>query len=175
MRRFWLWLPLGMFILFFAVVAHGLIRPAGPTITSKLIGKPLPMFSLPPAHAGQPGLGTATFQQGQPRLLNIFASWCIPCMAEAPVLMRLHERGVEINAIAIRDRPQDVARFLTRNGNPYDRIGLDVESKVQLALGSSGVPETFIVDGHGIIRKQIIGDIHIDDVPMIVAALKAAQ
>ena len=83
--------------------------------------------------------------------------------------------GVPIDAIAIRDRPQDVARFLTRNGNPYDRIGSDVDSSVQLALGSSGVPETFVIDGRGIIRHQHIGDIRPEDVPELVAALKAAR
>lgn len=175
MRRIALWLPLALFVAFFAVVAHGLIKPTTPTITSKLIGKPLPTFSLPPAHIGQPGLGSASFKQGQPRLLNIFASWCIPCIAEAPVLLEMKRAGVPIDSIAIRDRPQDVARFLLRNGNPYERIGSDVDSSVQLALGSSGVPETFVIDGRGIIRHQHIGDIRPEDVPDIIAALKAAR
>ncbi|HMT43767.1 MAG TPA: redoxin family protein, partial [Chakrabartia sp.] len=116
-----------------------------------------------------------SFQQGQPRLLNIFASWCIPCIAEAPVLLDMARKGVPIDAIAIRDRPQDVNRFLQRNGNPYQRIGSDVNSAVQMALGSSGVPETFVVDGRGIIRFQHIGDIRPEDVPDIMAALRAAR
>ncbi len=175
MKRLALWLPLALFVAFFAVVMHGLIKPSNAAITSKLIGKPLPTFSLPPAHIGQPGLGSASFKQGQPRLLNIFASWCIPCMAEASVLLEMKRNGVPIDAIAIRDRPQDVARFLVRNGNPYDRIGSDVDSSVQLALGSSGVPETFVIDGRGIIRHQHIGDIRPEDVPELIAALKAAR
>ena len=175
MKRVALWLPLALFIAFFAVVAHGLYKPTTTAITSKLIGKPLPTFSLPPAHVGQPGLGSASFKQGQPRLLNIFASWCIPCIAEAPVLLEMKRGGVPIDSIAIRDRPQDVARFLTRNGNPYERIGSDVDSSVQLALGSSGVPETFVIDGRGIIRHQHIGDIRPEDVPELIAALKAAR
>jgi cytochrome c biogenesis protein CcmG, thiol:disulfide interchange protein DsbE len=175
MKRFWLWLPLGMFILFFGVVAHGLIKPSNQIIRSRMVGKPLPIFSLPAAHEGQLGLGTANFRQGQPHLLNIFASWCIPCVAEAPILLQMRLNGVQIDGIAIRDRPTDVGRFLARNGNPYQRIGSDVESKVQLALGSSGVPETFVVDGRGIIRHQHIGDIRAEDVPEILAALKAAQ
>ncbi|MFM9853911.1 MAG: DsbE family thiol:disulfide interchange protein [Sphingomonadaceae bacterium] len=175
MKRLAIWVPLGLFVLFFLVVASGLLKPGSATITSKMIGKPLPQFSLPAAHDGQPGLGSASFKQGQPRLLNIFASWCIPCIAEAPVLLQMKEAGVPIDAIAIRDRPQDVARFLARNGNPYDRIGSDTESSVQLALGSSGVPETFVIDGRGIIRHQHIGDIRPEDVPEIMLALKAAQ
>ena len=175
MKRLALWLPLALFVAFFAVVSYGLIKPSSAAIRSKLIGKPLPTFSLPPAHAGQPGLGSASFKQGQPRLLNIFASWCIPCIAEAPVLLEMKRQGVPIDAIAIRDRPQDVARFLARNGNPYDRIGSDVDSSIQLALGSSGVPETFVIDGRGIIRHQHIGDIRPEDVPELIAALKAAR
>ena len=68
-------------------------------------------------------------------------------------------RGATIDGIAIRDRPEDVARFLARHGDPYDRIGSDPRSQVQIALGSSGVPESFIVDGRGIIRYQHIGPI----------------
>ena len=132
-------------------------------------------FSLPPAHEGQPGQGSANFADGKPKLLNIFASWCLPCIAEAPVLLELSRQGVEIDAIAIRDRPADVARFLQRNGNPYARIGSDVDSRVQLAMGSSGVPETFVVDGKGIIRHQHIGDIRAEDMAEILAALRAAQ
>jgi cytochrome c biogenesis protein CcmG, thiol:disulfide interchange protein DsbE len=175
MRRAAIWLPLALFVLFFGVVANGLINPTDPKIVSKMVGKPLPAFTLPPAHVGQPGLSSASFKQGQPRLLNIFASWCVPCIAEAPILLEMKQAGVPIDSIAIRDRPQDVARFLDRNGNPYQRIGSDVDSSVQLALGSSGMPETFVIDGRGIIRHQHIGDIRPEDVPEIMAAMKAAR
>ena len=74
-------------------------------------------------------------------MVNVFASWCVPCIAEAPVLAELEARGVAIDGIAVRDKPEDVAAFLQRNGDPYDRIGADLQSNVQLALGSSGVPE----------------------------------
>ncbi len=175
MKKLWLWLPLGLFLMFFGVVASGLIKPSSPNLKSKMIGKALPTFSLPAAHEPQPGLGSASFAAGQPRLLNVFASWCIPCIAEAPVLMQMARQGVPIDGIAIRDRPQDVARFLTQNGNPYKRIGSDTESAVQLSIGSSGVPETFVIDGKGVIRHQHIGDIRPEDVPEIMAALQAAQ
>jgi cytochrome c biogenesis protein CcmG, thiol:disulfide interchange protein DsbE len=174
-KRLWLWAPLGLFLLFFAVVASGLIKPSSHEIRSRMVGKAVPTFSLAPANAPQPGLGSANFAQGKPRLLNIFASWCIPCMAEAPLLMQIAKQGVEIDGIAIRDRPGDVARFLARNGNPYARIGADNDSAVQMSLGSSGVPETFVVDGKGIIRHQHIGDIRAEDVPEILAALNAAR
>jgi cytochrome c biogenesis protein CcmG/thiol:disulfide interchange protein DsbE len=177
MKKPWLlWLPLALFGLFFGIVAYGLMNPAERTIDSKLVGKSLPEFSLPAATAGIPGLTHADLAQGgEPRLLNIFASWCLPCIAEAPVLEGMAAQGVQIDAIAIRDRPEDVAAFLARNGNPYKRIGSDVDSRVQLALGSSGVPETFVIDGKGVIRYQHIGDIRADQVPMILDQLRKAR
>jgi cytochrome c biogenesis protein CcmG/thiol:disulfide interchange protein DsbE len=125
--------------------------------------------------AGRPGLSSADLAQGQPRIVNVFASWCIPCISEAPQLLELRRRGIPIDAIAIRDRPEDVAAFLARWGDPYQRIGSDVDSRVQLAFGSSGVPETFIVDGRGVIRYQHIGDIRPETIPEILQAYEAAK
>jgi cytochrome c biogenesis protein CcmG/thiol:disulfide interchange protein DsbE len=69
------------------------------------------------------GLTSADFRTGRPRVLNVFASWCVPCIAEAPHLLALEQRGIPIDAVAIRDRPQDVAKFLASWGDPYQRIG----------------------------------------------------
>ena len=175
MRRLILWLPLAMLAAFVLVVAFGLNRPSDQPIRSQLVGKPLPAFALPPAVPGKPGLDSASLVRGAPRVVNIFASWCIPCMAEAPQLKALADRGLPIDAIAVRDRPEDVAAFLARWGDPFRRIGADPNSKVQLALGSSGVPETFVVDGKGIIRHQHIGEIRPEHVPEIVRAYEAAR
>ena len=175
MKRFALWAPLAIFALLFAVVASGLFRPAEKVVRSAMVGKPLPDFALPAMVPGKPGLTSASFRQGKPRLLNVFASWCIPCIAEAPQLMRLKAMGVPIDAIAIRDTAPAIAGFLRRNGDPYARIGSDRASQVQLALGSSGVPETFVIDGRGIVVKQIIGDIRPENVPEIVQAVKDAR
>ena len=174
MKRVWLWVPLAGFALFFAVVASGLLKPDDTLHRSKMIGKPLPRFDLPAASSTRPGLSAKSFN-GKPYLLNVFASWCIPCIAEAPVLDAIARQGVTIEGVAIRDKRFDVDAFLARNGNPYRAIGLDVDSSIQMAIGSSGVPETFVVDGKGIIRHQHIGDIGPQDVPEILAALKAAQ
>ncbi|WP_184080392.1 redoxin family protein [Sphingobium subterraneum] len=174
-RGFILWLPLVLFLGLGGLFLHGLLSPESRTIDSKMVGKPLPAFALPAAASNRPGLSTPDLTQGKPRLLNIFASWCVPCAAEAPQLMALRQAGARIDAIAIRDARGDVDRFLGRWGNPYQRIGLDARSAVQLALGSSGVPETFIIDGRGRIVHQHIGDIRAEDVPDILARLRAAQ
>jgi cytochrome c biogenesis protein CcmG/thiol:disulfide interchange protein DsbE len=111
---------------------------------------------------------------GKPRLLNLFASWCIPCAAESPQLAALAAQGAEIDGIAVRDHKDDLAAFLARNGNPYTRIGGDDVSAVQMAIGSSGVPETFVIDGKGIIRYQHIGDVRPEDVPLLLQKLREA-
>jgi len=175
MRRVFLWLPLAVFAAFVVTVAVGLRRPADSPIRSQMIGKPMPDFALQPAVPGHPPLSAADLRRGGPRLVNVFASWCVPCKAEAPQLMALKRRGVPIDGIAIRDRSEDVARFLAEWGDPFERIGADPASKVQFALGSSGVPETFVVDGRGVIRHQHIGDIRPENVPEILAAYEAAK
>lgn len=168
------WLPLALFLVFAAVVTWGLVHPKDDTVRSRFIGQPLPDFALSPAADGTPGLATADFAGGKPRLLNVFASWCIPCAAEAPQLAQLAAQGVEIDGVAIRDRKEDLAAFLVRYGNPYARIGADNLGKVQLAIGSSGVPETYVIDGKGVIRHQHIGDIRSEDIPVLLGKLREA-
>jgi cytochrome c biogenesis protein CcmG/thiol:disulfide interchange protein DsbE len=170
-----LWLPLAAFLALLAVVASGLWRPADPTVRSALIGQPLPDFVLPPLVPGKPGVSSAAMRGQGPRLLNIFASWCIPCIAEAPQLMRLRAAGIPIDAIAIRDTTPAVRAFLRRSGDPYARIGDDRASAVQLSLGSSGVPETFLIDGNGRVVRQYVGDIRADQVDAIVTDVKALR
>jgi cytochrome c biogenesis protein CcmG/thiol:disulfide interchange protein DsbE len=166
-----LWLPLALFVLFLGVVALQLADPAQREVESAMIGKSLPEFALEPAVADRPGLATSDLRDGRPRLLNVFASWCVPCIAEAPQLDALQRRGAEIVGVDIRDRPEDVAAFLARNGNPYTKIGADEISEVQLGIGSSGVPETFVIDGRGVIRYQHIGDIRPEHVPILLEKL----
>ena len=168
-------IPLIVFALIVVAVAWRLATPRDDRIASKLEGQRLPVFALPPALPGKQGLTSADLATGRPRLLNIFASWCVPCAAEAPLLLELKRRGVTIDAIAIRDRPEDVAAFLAQHGDPFARIGGDSESRVQIALGSSGVPESFVIDGRGVIRAQHIGPIMAQDVAGILAALEAAK
>ena len=171
----WFWIPLAIFLLFVGLAGYQLTQPKNEFIESTMIGKPLPQFVLEAATQDRPGLSTDYFKDGQPRLLNIWASWCVPCIAEAPHLESLRRQGAEITSVAIRDRPEDVAAFLAAYGNPYSRIGADNLSEVQLGIGSSGVPETFVIDGQGIIRYQHIGDIRASDVPILMQKLREAQ
>lgn len=167
--------PLIVLALFVAAVAWRISRPADDRIASRMIGRPVPSFALPPAVPGKPGLASRDLTTGGARMINVFASWCVPCIAEAPMLGELKRRGVAIDAIAVRDRPEDVADFLARHGDPFNRIGADRTSKAQLALGSSGVPESFIVDGRGVIRYQHMGPIEPGDLESILRAWEAAR
>ena len=174
-NRLWLWVPLALFAFFAGLAGYTLTQEKEQFVASTMIGQPLPDFALPAAFDGLPGAAKADLIGGKPRLLNIWASWCLPCIAEAPQLDALKNQGVEIIGIAVRDRPEDVANFLGRYGNPYSRIGSDKISEVQLAIGSSGVPETFVIDAKGVIRYQHIGDIRDSDVPKLLAELAKAR
>jgi cytochrome c biogenesis protein CcmG, thiol:disulfide interchange protein DsbE len=176
MNRPWLlWLPLAVVAFLGGWFIYGLAVPKDDMVHSAMIGKKLPEFALPPATTGVAGLTSGDMMDGKPRLLNIFASWCIPCKAEAPQLEALKNAGVEIDAIAIRDKPEDVAAFLDEFGNPYRRIGADNEMAIQLKLGSSGVPETYGIGSDGTILFQHIGDIRQEHVPMLLEKLRTAK
>ena len=168
-------LPIIFVVWVLSTFAWRLIQPDDPTIRSQLVNREVPTFDLPAVVPGIAGLKSADLAAGKPRLLNLFASWCVPCVGEAPVLEELHRRGVEIDGIAVRDTPGAVGAFLERHGNPYRRIGSDPTSRAQLALGSAGVPETFVIDGKGVMRLQHVGPIYESDIPAILEALEKAR
>ena len=172
MKRGVLWLPLGVFALFVAVVLFGLLGKRSDAVESRLVGQPLPAFTLQPMVPGVPG--AVGGGQGA-RLVNVFASWCVPCIVEAPQLEALKRAGVTVDGIAIRDTREDVARFLAENGNPYRAIGDDPNSGVQVSLGSAGVPETFVGDGRGVIRRQRLGPVRPEGGPELAAQVRALQ
>jgi cytochrome c biogenesis protein CcmG, thiol:disulfide interchange protein DsbE len=175
MKRSWLiWLPLGIFAFLAGIFLYGLTDPKDEYVHSHMIGKPLPTFNFPAATAGVAGVANTDFADGKPRMLNIFGSWCIPCKAEAPMLEQLKKQGVEIYAIAVNDKPENVSEFLTEFGNPFARIG-SADMAFQVELGSSGVPETFIIDGKGKIVHQHIGDIRTEHVKGLIAKWKAVK
>jgi cytochrome c biogenesis protein CcmG, thiol:disulfide interchange protein DsbE len=175
MRSRWVWLPLALLAFVAGLSVYGLLRPKDDFVHSNMVGQKLPAFDLPAATDGVSGLRNIDFADGTPRLLNIFASWCIPCRAEAPYLDALKARGAQIYGVAIRDDPRDVAAFLNQYGNPFAKIASDATMKLQLSLGSSGVPETYVIGGDGTILYQHIGDIRAEHVPQLLAKLEEAK
>ena len=167
----WRFIPLIVLLLFVTAVTWRLLHAPDTAIRSKMTGKSMPEFALPAAIPTKPGLASTDLTTGQPHLVNIFASWCVPCVAEAPLLLALHKEGVAIDGIAIRDRPEDISAFLARHGDPFVRLGADRDSRVQIAFGSSGVPESFVVDGRGVIRLHHYGPLASGDLPAIRKAL----
>ena len=167
--------PIALLLLIIAALVWRLATPKDNEVHSTMVGKPVPTFELPAMLPNKPALSSADLATGEPHLINIFASWCVPCITEVKVLKSLQGRGVRIEGIAVRDQSADLADFLGRNGDPYERVGSDSQSQVQISLGSSGVPESFIVDGKGVIRYQQIGAIEASDVPMILSKLEQAR
>lgn len=145
-----------------------------PTAPPASIGKPFPHLSLA-ALPGIPPLTDADLRAGQVTLVNLFASWCLPCRIEAAQLAALHEEGIIIVGIAVRDEPANTTAFLAATGMHFERVGLDLHELVQPALFSSGIPETWLVDGHGIVRARFRGDLHAADLPQVRAAIAAVR
>jgi cytochrome c biogenesis protein CcmG/thiol:disulfide interchange protein DsbE len=153
MRRLIFIAPILVFVGLVVYFATPLLRGTDPTlIPSPLIDKPVPTFDLPPLPGHEKGLSSADLK-GQVQIVNIFASWCIPCRAEAPVLMGLSQTThVPIRGINQKDRPEDAEAYLKELGNPYASIGMDSDRHVSIDWGAYGAPETFIVDAEGRIR-----------------------
>lgn len=175
MRRIVFWIPLVILSLLGGLWLYDLTQPDQPYVQSQMVGQKLPVFDLPAATQDVQSLSNEDFADGKPRLLNIFGSWCIPCRAEAEFLEQLKEQGAEIHGIALRDKPEDVAQFLRQYGNPFGRIGADMDMRIQLMLGGTGVPETYVIAGDGTITYQHIGDINAEHVPMLLQKLEAAK
>ncbi len=130
-------------------------------VPSQLIGKPVPNFaSMPPLDATGAGFSSADLlAAGRPMLVNFFASWCVPCVIEAPALMALSRERVPIWGIAYKDRPDATRAFLQRHGDPYARIALDEPGRVAIEWGVYGVPETYLLDHNGVVRWRQAGPV----------------
>ena len=123
------------------------------SIGSAMVGHAAPPLGVPSLRPGEPALADDLLHAGKPVLVNFFASWCAPCLAEAPLLMRLKEReGVAIVGIAWKNKPDEARAWLARLGDPFKAVGYDLDGKFALDWGLSGVPETFLVDAQGIVR-----------------------
>ncbi len=167
-RRSWLALiPLVLFLSLAAMFIYQLLDGGDPSqVPSPLIGRPIPEFDLKPL-AGLngpdgpvPGLSSADLRQGKVTLVNVWASWCVPCRDEQPVLMDMAEKhGVRLVSINYKDAPENALRFLGTLGIPFKAVGVDANGRAAIDWGVYGVPESFVVDGSGFIRFKQIGPI----------------
>ena len=162
MKKVHAFAPLGAFAALLALCAVPLLKETDPSVApSALIGRPVPAFSLPPALSGGKGFGDADLKaDGRPKLVNVFSSWCLTCAAEQRVLTRLAASdGVPVYGIDYKDERKKVAGWLKRNGNPYRKIGFDGDGRAAIDWGVSRVPETFVVDGEGVVRYRHAGPV----------------
>jgi cytochrome c biogenesis protein CcmG/thiol:disulfide interchange protein DsbE len=160
MKRLLFVLPIIAFAGLAAFLGFGLTKDPK-ALPSQLIDRPLPEFVLPgiaEEPGGGPGFASASFR-GEPRLLNIWASWCAACPQEHPVLERIASEGFPVYGIAWKDKPVDSRTWLARYGNPYAGVAADEQGRTAIDLGVTGVPETFIVDRKGRVRFKQIGPI----------------
>ena len=158
LRRMALFLPLLLVLGMGVFLAIGLTMDPR-LVPSPLIGKPVPTFSLPPVRGRTLGLASKDLK-GQVSLVNVFASWCVACREEHPLLLQIHREGiVPIYGLNYKDRPADAARWLDEMGDPYTRTGADLDGRVAIDWGVYGVPETFVINRDATIAYKHIGAI----------------
>jgi cytochrome c biogenesis protein CcmG/thiol:disulfide interchange protein DsbE len=164
MRRLIYLLPLLLFLVLAGYFAVSL-RPNHDIheLPSAMIEKPAPTFDLAGLGASKPLALDAL--KGQPFVINFFASWCVPCRIEHPLLLRLAEQNhLPLYGIDYKDKPEDGSRLLATFGDPYRQVGIDRDGRVGLNFGVYGVPETYVVDSTGVIRKRFVGPLTADTV-----------
>ncbi|AHL76160.1 thiol:disulfide interchange protein [Stutzerimonas stutzeri] len=155
MKRVLMLLPLAIFLLVAVFLYRGLFLD--PTeLPSALIGKPLPSFSLPSVEDPQ-RLVSAENLKGKPALVNVWATWCVACKVEHPVLNKLAKQGVNIYGVNYKDDNAAAQKWLRDFHDPYQLNIRDEQGSLGLDLGVYGAPETFIVDKQGVIRHKYVG------------------
>jgi cytochrome c biogenesis protein CcmG/thiol:disulfide interchange protein DsbE len=180
-------LPALLFVVLAIVFVAALVEGNHSILPSALIDKPVPEFTLPPlkgvTREGKPvpGFSTADLATGEVTVLTVWASNCFVCAQEQPTLMAFKaERDIRLYSINYKDKPDAARAFLARYGNPFDTIGADLSGRVSIDWGVYGTPETFVVDGQGVIRYKYVGALHkkaLEDelLPAIEKAQKTSQ
>lgn len=172
-------LPVFLFLIVAGIFYAAIFSGSDPSkVPSALIGRYVPDFELGPVEGlEQPGLSTADFAQGGPVIVNVWASWCVPCRVEMPLLVELQRvAGVPLYGINYKDDPAAARRFLSELGNPFERIGKDATGRAAIDWGVYGVPETYIVDGKGRIALKHVGPLTPEAIAEeILPALRAAR
>ena len=127
-------------------------------LPSALINKPAPAFALGAVpRLNVPGLALDDLKKGHVTVVNVFASWCVPCHQEHATLMQLQAAGVNLVGIAYKDEAENTRRFLGQDGNPYRAVGADTSGRTGIDFGVTGVPETYVIRGDGVISAKIVG------------------
>lgn len=158
MKRTLFIIPLLLFLGLAGYLGFGLTRDAS-ILPSTLIDKPVPRFDLPPLLDGANGLKTADLV-GEVSLVNVFASWCVPCRAEHPYLVKAAEQeDLPIYGINWKDKRADATAWLEELGNPYRGIGHDPDNKAGVEWGVYGAPETYVIDRKGRVRYKHVGPV----------------
>jgi cytochrome c biogenesis protein CcmG/thiol:disulfide interchange protein DsbE len=185
-RRLLVLLPLVVFVAVAGLFLYRLGAGDPSKLPSALIGRPVPDTPLPAVEGlvrdGKPvpGIANADFK-GAVSLVNVWASWCVPCHDEAPLLMQLaQDKRIRILGINYKDQPDNARRFVGRYGNPFAAVGADQNGRVSIDWGVYGVPETFLIGRDGKIAYKLVGPISPDNLastlkPQIEKALSAPQ
>lgn len=150
-------LPLAAFVALAALLYSGFALRDPHQLPSALLGKPFPNFDLPLLGGGRASRAALA---GQPRLVNVWATWCPTCLAEHAQLLRIRaETGLSIVGVNYKDDPAEAARWLVRHGDPYDFNLVDADGALGVDLGVYGAPESFLVDAQGVVRHKRVGAI----------------
>lgn len=175
--------PLAIFCVLALVFAFALRSGDPSRLPSALIGKPVPEVAFPALDGlmdGErpiPGFGRADLASGQVSVVNFWASWCVPCVEEHPMLMLLKQRtGVRVFGVNYKDQAAAARRFLGRYGNPFAAVGTDGNGRAAIEWGVYGMPETFVVNGKGQIAYKHVGQITAETLESkLIPAIRAAQ
>ena len=174
MKRLFFLVPVVIFVALAGLLYVGLFQGPPSLLPSPLVGKAAPDIALPALDAQAANFTRAELGQGRPVIINFWASWCAPCRIEHSTLESLAAReGITLYGVAYKDDPQKSRAFLSELGNPFGKINQDRDGRVAIDWGVTGVPETFVIDGKGVIRVHYAGPLNEDLLQrLILPALK---